>query len=274
MPVRRDRTSNRTLLAVLALTLVATALVFAIIARREAQAPPPDTPPSTAVEIPAAATATAEGDPVTRPMPDEAPGPSVIDFNALETDEALQGLMQRRKARYGVREGVDLIVRSDETLRVGVSTVRMQEILDKAFISRGEVVERSIGESEEEIPAPGVAEYGIYVVQPGDNIWNIHYALVREYFQGSGAPLPEKADEPDMKGRSSGVGKLLKFSEKMVYIYNLADRRIDVDIHLIQPLTKLVVYNMDEVFRLVEEIGIENLHRIQFDGETIWLPAS
>lgn len=245
-----------------AVTLVLTVIVFGLVARNRATAP--------------------HHTPVAPVQPQTGPAPvvkmdlakeAVIDYNALSTDDRLSNLMEERKARYGVEKGVDLIVRSDETLTVGVSTVRMQEILDKAFLSRGKVVEEDLGQKGP-LSEAGAREYGIYVVQPGDNIWNIHYALVKEYFAGSGTPLPPKADEPKRGGGSSGVGKLLKFSEKMVYIYNLADERIDVDIHLIQPLTKLVVYNMDEVFRLVEEIGMENLHRIQFDGETIWLPAS
>ncbi len=37
--------------------------------------------------------------------------------------------------------------------------------------------------------------------------------------------IVEKDIEPDRRGLSSSVGKILKFSEKMVYIYNLEERK-------------------------------------------------
>ena len=33
------------------------------------------------------------------------------------------------------------------------------------------------------------------------------------------------------------------------------------------------VYNMDEVFSLLEEINYDTVDRIQFDGKNIWVPA-
>ena len=73
---------------------------------------------------------------------------------------------------------------------------------------------------------------------------------------------------------SSGVGKILKFSENMVMIYNLAENRVARDINLIEPLSKIVVYNMDEVFSLLSRINYQNIDRIQFDGKTIWIPGN
>jgi hypothetical protein len=75
------------------------------------------------------------------------------------------------------------------------------------------------------------------------------------------------------KGQSSGVGKNLKFSETMVIIYNLLEKKVDVDINLLSPLSKIIVYNMDEVFSLLRDINFDTIDRIQFDGKTIWVPA-
>ncbi|MCP4722868.1 MAG: hypothetical protein GY860_25735, partial [Desulfobacteraceae bacterium] len=85
--------------------------------------------------------------------------------------------------------------------------------------------------------------------------------------------VASKADEPGNLGFSSGVGKILKFSETMVIIYNLIEKKVVEDINLLEPLSKIVVYNMDAVFTLLEEINYDNVDRIQFDGKNIWIPA-
>ena len=57
----------------------------------------------------------------------------------------------------------------------------------------------------------------------------------------------------------------------MVYIYNVKERKLSSDINQIQPLSKIVVYNMKEVFSLLETIDVTNISRIRFDGENIWV---
>ena len=49
-----------------------------------------------------------------------------------------------------------------------------------------------------------------------DNIWNIHFEFLKEYFQYRGIVVTDSADEPKKKGGSSGIGRILKFSENMV----------------------------------------------------------
>jgi hypothetical protein len=114
--------------------------------------------------------------------------------------------------------------------------------------------------------------YGIYVVRPGDNIWNIHFTILRDYFELRGIEISPMSDEPSSQGVSSGVGKLLKFSEKIVYIYNIRQHKIDVDLDLIHPLSKIVVFKMNQVFTLLDQIDYNNINRIKFDGDTLWLP--
>ena len=115
--------------------------------------------------------------------------------------------------------------------------------------------------------------YGIYVVQKKDNIWNIHFKFLKEYFGHKGIRLSRIADEPDHKGLSSGVGKILKFSENMVYIYNTRERRLATNIDLIHPMGKVVIFNMGQVFQLLESINHKDIPNIQYDGENLWLPA-
>ncbi|MES0350562.1 MAG: hypothetical protein ABUK19_07560 [Desulfobacteria bacterium] len=201
------------------------------------------------------------------------PPEKVIDYNKLQerTDEGLTAMMEARKAPYGVEKSIDMIVRSDESIKVGEETLRMKEILDEIRLRLGEIVEDDLAGASE--PERGEDVFGIHVVQPHENIWDIHFNLLRDYYDHKGIQLSPLADEPDRQGYSSGVGKILKFSESLVHIYNLRERRIETDLDQIYPLSKIVIYNMDRVFALLDAIDYENVNRIEFDGETIWLPA-
>lgn len=195
-----------------------------------------------------------------------------IDYKDLARDEKLKELMETRKKNMGLDKSLDMIVQSDESFTIGDVRISMSDILKQAFLKQGEVFEEKIGHSGEIRPGK-IKEYGIYVVQPGDNIWNIHFNILKEYYGQQGIKVAPKADEPINQGLSSGVGKILKFSEAMVIIYNMLEKKVDTDINLLEPLSKIVVYNMDEVFSLLKEINYENIDRIQFDGKTIWIPA-
>ncbi|MBN1931948.1 MAG: hypothetical protein JW786_10120 [Desulfobacterales bacterium] len=206
----------------------------------------------------------------------------VIDYNNLEKDGKMKALMQERKAKYGVEKGIDMIVKSNESLKIGDEVVSMNEILDKVRLKRGEVIENDLidryeiekGVSEKGSKSDEKLEaYGIHVVQPRDNIWNIHFKFLKNYFDRRGIALSPLADEPDIRGLSSGVGKILKFSENMVYIYNLREHQLDVNLNLIHPLSKIVVFNMGQVLSLLNDIDYTHVNRIQFDGETLWIPA-
>jgi len=202
-----------------------------------------------------------------------ATGETVIDYNNMENDKALMALMQKRKAEYGIEKGVDMITKSDESFKVGDSTVSMQEILDKIRIRSGDIVEKDLKSTQMDSTSHSEA-FGIHVVQPGDNIWNIHFNFLKDYFAHKGVSLSPLADEPEREGQSSGIGKLLKFSESTVNIYNIKERRIDMDLDLIYPLSKVVIYNMDQIFALLDLIDYEHVNRIQFDGDTLWIPPN
>lgn len=221
-----------------------------------------------------------------------APGPPrVIDYGKLKNDSATQALMQQRKNDIGVYEGIDIVAKPDETIKIGAAAVSMQRILDQIRLKEGEIVEKDLtppqtppetrmrgNETFRDIGAktPAAADevYGIHIVRPGDNIWNIHFTFLKSYFDHRGIRLSPISDEPDAHGTSSGVGRLLKFSERMVYIYNLRVHRIENNLDLIHPLSKIVIFRMKQVFTLLDQIDFARINRIQFDGETLWLPAS
>ncbi|MDI6686746.1 MAG: hypothetical protein QME06_00835 [Desulfobacterales bacterium] len=190
----------------------------------------------------------------------------VINYNKPEA------ITEKRKAKYGLKKGVDIVVKSDESFRVGDLTVSMQEIRDKILLKSGDIIEKDI-ESGKTAPDNNIEEFGIYVVHSGDNLWTIHFEFLKDYFTRKGIAISPLADEPNRFGYSSGVGKLLKFSEKTVCIYNLKEGKIDVDINLIFPLSKIVVYNMSRIFALLDHIDYQHVNKIQFDGETIWITS-
>jgi hypothetical protein len=197
----------------------------------------------------------------------------VIDYNKIEKDKELKALMQQRKARYGVDKGVDIIAQSNESIKIGDSTVSMQEILEKIRLKSGDIVEKDI-KSQEMTTEEKRESFGIHVVQPGENIWNIHFTFLKDYFDHKGVQLSPRSDEPLQGGSSSGVGKILKFSEHTVNIYNLREHKLDVNLNLIFPLTKVLVYNMDQIFAFLDLIDYKHVIRIQFDGETLWMPGN
>ncbi len=282
--------------------------------------------------------------------------PPVIDYNKLDQDQHLKALIDQRKEAFGIDKGVDLIVKSEESLKVGDITVPMQEILDKIHLKEGDIIEKDIPKDvraaipkqiqpdsskvlqteaspdkrviipkdvattvpkrvqpdtskalpkeasldkkaitpkadpallesdiktkihEKQInsrPATilGQKVFGIHVVRAGENIWNLHFQILRDYFARRDLPVSINADEPISNGSSTGIGKLLKFSENLVYIYNLRERRLTTDLNLIQPLEKIVIYNMARVLELLDQIDFNNIDHIQFDGEVIWIPT-
>ena len=226
----------------------------------------------------------------------------VIDYEKLSENTRTQSLMQQRKKDLGIYGGIDIVAKPDEVIKVGDTAVSMKKILEQIRIKEGEIVEEDLAEEKtaytsqdgsggaesmpgskrykiyknigQKLPIQKDEIYGIHIVRPGENIWNIHFTFLKSYFEHRGVQLSPVSDEPNDRGASSGVGKLLKFSEKMVYIYNLRLQRIDTDLDLIHPLSKIVVFRMKQVFTLLDQIDYDRISRIQFDGETLWLPAS
>jgi len=308
--------------------------------------------------------------------------PEIYDFNKLEKDKALQARMDSRKQAYGVEKGIDMVVKPDETIKVGDVVVPMREIEEQIHLKRGEIVESDIPAQNDSILTPEekkrlsdqinrrerefkemeqqlrklatsentaqyleietgykelsqtvrmagtyrqitadiekktraaeqdrankkgqskdtlaalqaqksklekalqrrlaleepfdaeAEEYGIYIVRPEDNIWNIHFRFLNGYFEKKGVAISPLADEPIKSGVSSGVGKLLKFSENMVYIYNLDKRKLDFNLNQLTPFKRIVIYNMKRVFELLEQIDYQNVNQIHFDGEALWI---
>ena len=200
------------------------------------------------------------------------PSDKVIDYDKLQkNDQELIAKMEKRKAPYGVEKSIDMIVRSDESIKVGNKTVPMQDILDKVRLRQGEIVEKDLGDKGDFQKDWEV--FGVHVVRSSENIWDIHFNLLQDHYKAKGIHLSPLSDEPDRMGYSTGVGKILKFSENLVHIYNIRDRRLEDDLNLIHPLGKVVIYNMGRVFALLDRIDYKDVNRIEFDGQNLWLRA-
>jgi hypothetical protein len=194
----------------------------------------------------------------------------IIDYSRIDKDAELQALMKSRKEAYGIDSGVDMIAKSDESLKVGDAVVPMKEILDKIRLNQRKVTEDDLAVPQGQRPADA---YGIYVVKSGDSIWKIHYNLLRGYFLQKGIALSWWSDEPLRTGKSSGVGRILKFSETMVSIYNVKERKIETDLNQLQPLSKIAVFNIGQTFDLFKQIDYRQLNKVRFDGKNLWIPA-
>ena len=93
-----------------------------------------------------------------------------------------QGRAQQdaRKRPYGLDKSVDAVARSDESIQVGSQKVPVEELEKKLVVEqRGEVREKSLqGQEGQRLGGvPGA---------PGDNLWRIHYRLLREYLAPGG----------------------------------------------------------------------------------------
>lgn len=194
---------------------------------------------------------------------------NIIDFETV-TDGETADMMAERKEKYGIENGVDMVVTSDESVKIGDNTLSMKAFEEENALRKGEIVTSDLAGNA----ATGeIREYGIHVVRSGDNLWNIHFRLLKEYFASRNVTLSPYADEPVNKGTSSGVGRLLKFSEQMVRIYNMKEQTFSEDLHHINPLEKVVIYNMTEVTDLLNTIDYNTVGQIRFDGKRLWIPG-
>ena len=108
--------------------------------------PPPavTTAPLPSQSVTGGETKTPETLPETGSTPETPEKPDIV-VHFDKSDEDFKKLMNRRKAKYGLKESVDMIVESDETLEVGGISVPMEEILEKIRLKSGQMVETDLG---------------------------------------------------------------------------------------------------------------------------------
>ncbi len=178
--------------------------------------------------------------------------------------------MEERKNKYGVNNVLDLVVKSDEKIKINNKILDMKKIDENERIKGGTLVSLDLKD-----PSKGhdPRDYGIYIVKKGDNLWDIHFRILKELFNKKGITLSLNADEPVKGGYSSGVGKILKFSEKMVSIYSLDNVKIEDDINILEPDGKVVIYKMDDIESLLKDMSEKNINNVIFDGKNLWVES-
>lgn len=116
--------------------------------------------------------------------------------------------------------------------------------------------------------------YGVRIVRPGENLWNIDYAIIREYFARRHVILPMIADEPAPDGYSSGVGRLLLFLQGVVYIYNVQKDCLVTNPNLIHPSAIVVFFKISDLFAALNKLQPQDLPMLHYVKNTLRLEGS
>lgn len=183
-----------------------------------------------------------------------------------------QSSEKQRKEAFGLRESVDHILLPNESFQVEGKKTTIDEILGLADVKKDlerlfpSIREGDIGASIKEpiIKSPpgrrdNLAYYGVRVVRPGENLWEIHFGVIREYFARRQVHVELTADRPDVFGRSSGVARLLKFIEGVVFVYDLRRGRLEEDLNMIAPNTVVVFFKISDLFGALDRLEYADL---------------
>jgi hypothetical protein len=227
----------------------------------------PSTQPTDTVKAPPPADSATDKEGKTPAPPPLTQGGVVQVDPQGKTPEEQAAEQAKRKAPYGLDKSLDLVVRSDESIKIGDTVIAVGDLERKLVVGqRGEILEKPLGETKR------VAAWGVHVVRPGENLWDIHYRLLREYMKSRGVTLPINADRPDPQGYSSGVGKILKFAEHMVGVYNVKTDKMSADLNLLEAGHKVVVFNLSEIFMELAKIDPHDLSGVMYDGRVLLFP--
>lgn len=224
--------------------------------------------------------------------------PDLLEPHALEEESLAESIpespplpridpaytREERFQAFHIEESIDHIVRRDETFEVEGKTLSLGKILGKLPREgpRERLVplirESSIGPSLrrpiEEPLTPHLQTdryYGVRVVRPAENVWSIHYGIFREYMVRRGMEIAPAADRPLPDGRSSGVGRLLKFMEDMVLVYDVEEERMVKNIHVIQPHTVLAFFNISDLFAAFDQLSPATLLSLRYVDREIFI---
>lgn len=200
------------------------------------------------------------------PPPPSANGP-VVTLGSGQTPSSPDPEQAQRKKSLGVHKSLDAVVRSDEAVKLGRHSVSIKDLQRKLMVQgRGKMMETVLGKEGD------VSVWGVHVVRPGENLWDIHFRLLKEYMARRGVELKPHADRPTAKGYSSGVGKVLKFAEHMVGVYNTETGMMSSNLNQLEPGRKVVVYNLTEIFRELDKIDPKRLSSVMYDGRVLYFP--
>jgi len=211
--------------------------------------------------------ATVAEDKTVVPLPPSPPLPTISP----------QASQAERQQIAGFKDSVDYIVRADEPFEVGGKTWTIDQIRNRLLPEEGkepllpQITEADVGPSIRKpivAPAPQRPKpadyYAVRIVQPGDNLWNIHYQIIRDYLARRHIILAADADKPHPDGRSSGIGRLLKFIESVVVVYDFDKNRAEKDLNLIHPYHIVVFFKISDLLSALDQLQPDDLNRIRY----------
>ncbi len=300
MEERAPKRSNRGLenkkfiwtLLVLLLVLTVGALYVLM---KTGRPPLETTPPSTQKPAETDQSSAAAGpDKIRRPIPvageERQPAPAVSEPPASSYPEVSPETSQEeRKDAFGLKTSVDHVVQPQEPFSAHGRQWTVEEI-QKRLAGRAAQPQDHRGLSQEPgterkavggylpkpVPAtsPSTASektiyYGVRLVRPGENLWKIHYGVIQEYFARRGIELPPRADQPRADGRSTGIGRLLKFLESIVRVYDARRNRLVDDIDLLHPDDLIVFFNISQLFEALDQVEAKELEALRYLGSTL-----
>ncbi|SMC24821.1 hypothetical protein SAMN02746041_02099 [Desulfacinum hydrothermale DSM 13146] len=199
---------------------------------------------------------------------------------------------EERKEAFGLHDSVDHVVQAQEPFQVQGEAWTVDKIRRHLGANAPEDLQNEASEpilhpvQEEPVgrfvkraikAAPSAPShmppsyYGVRLVRPGENLWNIHYQILREYFARRDVHLPPWADEPAPNGRSSGVGRILKFLEKIVYVYDVRRNRLVTDLNRLYPNDLVVFFKISDVFAALEQVSPRELKAVRLVAGTLRL---
>ena len=196
------------------------------------------------------------------PLPPSPPLPQV----APEATE------EQRKDLFRLDQSVDHIVTADEPFEIAGEQVTIKDIkqrlgLSPASPSPSEETtgsEQPAGYLKKPIPKHDQpVYYGVREVHRGENVWKIHFQILRDYFLRRQVELLPTADRPDPSGRSSGIGRLLKFLEGVVYVYDVKAKRAVPDVNWVDPDTVIIFFRISEVFTALDQLQANDLAAVR-----------
>ncbi|ROQ91063.1 hypothetical protein [Desulfosoma caldarium] len=232
---------------------------------------------------------------VRKPMPmAEAVPPASKPVEAAPStypDVSPKTSQQKRKEAFGLNTSVDHVVQAQEPFSAHGRQWTVEEIQRRLAgqalpspqssgaptepgaekIALGGYVPKPMPAASAETPVQKTTYYGVRLVRPGENVWKIHYGVIREYFARRGIELPPRADQPRPDGQSTGVGRVLKFLESMVHVYDTRHNRLIENIDLLQPHNLIVFFNISEVFSALDQVNVQDLEALRYLGSTLQL---
>ena len=181
-----------------------------------------------------------------------------------------------RKKAFNL-QSLDLIVGRDEPFSVSGRQITIAEMQNRKSATEdptpiitpfqerdfGSKIRRPVIEPPRP-PIPMPVYYGVRIVRPGEYVWGIDFAVLRQVMARRGVMISTTADHPDREGRSSGVARILKFAEGIVYAYNVHENRFEKDLNTISPGFIVIYFRICDYVAALDRLNTADLQGLHY----------